>query len=299
MITEEKKAILKRRRSFTLEAPFINACAENNLELVEYILFSPDLNEHPNVTCRNYQALRDAANQGSYEVIEFLLNSPEINKKEELIKARKQVLIRNACHSGNIKLVKYLLETPGIKEHIDFSVDKYKPFEESIYSFNKDLVIYLYDKYKNNMKDKYTYLTDLFKKVYKEECMTLAKELLSHDDMINYFVYAEKYTTVTELINKNKKEDLDFLLSHEKLQNSVRKVMDYGSVMVALSKTNLDMLHLVIVKHEIEQTETIKQFLDNPVYDTENMRKMFEKRSLYKKLSNKYEDLPEQRKNKI
>lgn len=299
MINEKQKNILKKRDVKGLEAALIKACSENNLELVEYILFSHELKENPLVTCRNYQALRDGANQGSYEVIEFLLNCPLINKKQELIKSKKQALIRNACHSGNLKLVQYLLETPGIKEHVDFSVDKFKPFEEAIYSFNKDLVIYLYDKYKDVMREKFTYLTNLFKKVYKEECMVLAKELIKHDDLINYFVWAEKYTMVTELINKNKQEDIEFLFSHEKLKDSVRKVMDYGSVMVAMSNTTVDMLHLLIVKHEIELTDTLKQFFDNPVYDTENMRKMFKNRSLYNKLLDRYESLPKEKKNKI
>ena len=45
-----------------------------------------------------------------------------------------------------------------VKEDIKISINKYKPFEEAIYSFNKDLVFYLFDKYKDEMKDKFKYL---------------------------------------------------------------------------------------------------------------------------------------------
>lgn len=299
MITEKQKSLLKNKRSFTLEAPFIKACADNNLELVKYILFSEELNQHPDVSCRNYQCIREAARQGAFEVVEFLLTSPLVNKTEELIKARKQVLIRNACSSGNLKLVRYLLETPGIKEYIDFSIDKYKPFEQAVHSLNPELTVYLYEKYKLTMKEKYTYLNNFFTQIYREGYMDCAKKLLEHKEIANYFICSDKSTALTQLLRQNKKEDIDFLFKEKRFETSIKQALDYGSVMVALTKTDSDILHLIIVEKNIELSETLQEFLDNPNHDTINMRKMFENRELYKKLSDKYENLPKEKKNKI
>lgn len=109
------KEKLKKQNQKQLEVVLIKACIDNNVELVDYLLFSEDLSNNPKIEARNYQALRDSANKGSFEVIQYLLSHEKINKKE-LIEARKQVLIRNACHSGNLKLVKYLLETPRLRK---------------------------------------------------------------------------------------------------------------------------------------------------------------------------------------
>jgi len=136
MITEQEKINLSKKSLKLLEVAYINACIDNNKDLVEYILFSKELKLNPSPECRNYQALRDASNKGSFEIIKFLLEDKRINKTKEFCEARKQVLIRNACHSGNLELVKYLLEDEKVCEYIKFSINNYKPFEEAIYSFN-------------------------------------------------------------------------------------------------------------------------------------------------------------------
>lgn len=287
MITEKVKQKLARKNEKALEGLLIKACSENDLELAQYILFSEELKIHPKIECRNYQVIRDAANKGAYEVIEFLLNSEKINKKEEFIKARKQVLIRNACHSGNLKLVKYLLETPGIKEYVKISFDKYKSFEEAIYSKNKDLVFYLYDTYKSDInKLKPSYLDIFFRRIYKEGFLNFAKDLIAHSDIEYYFIVSDKYEVVTEFINQNNKEGVEFLFNYPNSLVNKRVIdsTDYGSVMVAMSKANLNILEFIIIEQNIPFTNTIKEFLNNKNYNTENMRKMFENRELYKKL---------------
>lgn len=290
MITDKQKLILGKKDLKGLEAAYIKACTENNLELVEYILFSSELKEHPLAECRNYQGLRDAANQGAFEVVFFLLNSPKINKKEEFIKSRKQVVIRNACHSGNLKLVKYLLETPGIQEHVKISENKYKAFEEAIYSFNKELVFYLYDKYKSEMKEKYTYLNVFFRKSYKDNFLDFAKQLREHTEIDNYFVWSDKSALLTELINQNRKEDIEYLLNEPKFYSTIMSALEYGSVRVAMSKASLDVLNLLIVNYEMPMSEDLKDFFNNPTYNTENMKKLFNNRELYKKLSTNLTD---------
>lgn len=299
MITDKQKTILEKRDLKGLEAAYIKACTENNLELVEYILFSPELIEHPSPECRNYQGLRDAANQGAFEVVVFLLNSPKINKKEEFIKSRKQVIIRNACHSGNLKLVQYLLETSGIKEHINISIDKFKAFEESIYSFNKELVFYLYDKYKSEMKEKYNYLNVFFRKAYKDNFLDFAKQLREHKEIDNYFIWADKSALLTELINQNRKDDIEYLLKEPKFYNTIMSALEYGSVRVSLSKASLEILNLIIVDYEMPISNDLKAFFENPAYNTETMKKLFDNRELYKKLSTNLVELPKEKKTKI
>lgn len=286
MIDNKLKQKLINKDEKSLELVFIKACTENNLELVDYLLFSEELSIHPNVNCRNYQAIRDGANQGAYEVIYYLLNDTRINRKKELIEARKQVLIRNACHSGNIKLVKYLLETPGIKDDVNISIDKYKSFQEAMYSFNKELVFYLYDKYKYEMTEKYSYITLFFQGMHREKCFNFTKELIKHRELESYFILADKTLALTNFINEQNKEAIEFLITHPKIRKKIIESTEYGSVMVAMSKTSVDILNILIVENKIPLTNILSQFLDNKNYNTSNMRTMFQNRDLYSKLSN-------------
>lgn len=301
MINEKQKKILSKKDTKGLEASYIKASIENDVELVEYILFSKELKTNPTVNCRNYQAIRDCANQGSMDVIQFLLTDKRINKTQELVEARKQVLIRNACHSGNLNLVKYLLETPGIKEHIKISINKYKPFEEAIYSFNKDLVFYLFDKYKDEMKDKFKYLTVFFQKIYKQGFLDYSKKLVENKEIEKYFVLSDKYSAITEFINQNNREGLEYIFNYPDslVQKQALKSLEYGSVIVAMSKANVDILNFLIVEKNIELNNVLKQFFENKTYNTENIQKLFQNRELYKKLDSNLSELPKSKKNKI
>ena len=56
--------------------------------------------------------------------------------------------------------------------------------------------------------------------------------------------------------------------------------------MVAMSKTSVDILNILIVENKIPLTNILSQFLDNKNYNTSNMRTMFQNIDLYSKLSN-------------
>jgi hypothetical protein len=283
MITDKQKTNLSKKDVKGLEIEYINACVDNNKELVEYILFSKDLKNNPLPECKNYQGLRNGANKGSFDVIKFLLEDERINKTKEFCEARKQVLIRNACHSGNIDLVKYLLEDEKTKKYINFSVNKYKPFEESLYSSNSDLVTYLFDKFKNDLV-KTNYLNVFFRRLYKEKNFKLMCEIIKHNNISEYFHKSNQTENLTELLNQNKKEEINFIFTYFLSKEKAIEAIDYGSVMVAMTKVNLDILTMIIVDFNIPLTETLKEFIETR-NDTENMKKIFSNRELNQKLN--------------
>lgn len=297
MIEEKLKQKLKILDQNKLDLQFLNACKDNNLELIDYLLFSEDLVLHSNIASKNYQGLRDSANKGFYDIIHYLLTDPRIKNNTELIRVRKQVLIRNSCRSGNLKLVKFLLETPGIKEYIDFSINNYKSFEEAIYSFNPDLVFYLNDKYKSVTI--YNHFRVFFSKIYKENYLDYSKKLIEDKNIKEIFIISEKSTVLSEFLIQNNKEAIEYLFSIPEIKKKLITYIDYGNVMVSMSKTNIDILGFIIAEHNIPLTNLLKDFLSNPVYNTENMRKIFENRELYKKLNDKLLEIKTKQKNKI
>lgn len=297
LITEQEKINLSKKSLKLLEAAYINACIDNNKDLVEYILFSKDLKVNPSPECRNYQALRDSANKGSFEIIKFLLEDKRINKTKEFCEARKQVLIRNACHSGNLELVKYLLENEKTKKNIKFSVNKYKPFEEALYSFNGDLVIYLFDKYESELV-KTNYFNVFFRRLYKDKNFELMSKIIKKDNISKYLKESDQTENLTEFLNQNKKEEISFIFTNPLSKEKAIEAIDYGSVMVAMTKVNLDILKTLIIDLEIPLTNTLKEFIDSR-NDTQNIKRLFNNRDLNKKLSNELHEKKENKKFKI
>lgn len=297
LITEQEKINLSKKSLKLLEVAYINACIDNNKDLVEYILFSKELKLNPSPECRNYQALRDASNKGSFEIIKFLLEDKRINKTKEFCEARKQVLIRNACHSGNLELVKYLLEDEKVCEYIKFSINNYKPFEEAIYSFNHNLVIYLFNKYSKELL-KTSYLDVFFRKLYQDKNFDLMCEIIKNKKISEYYQKSDQTQNLTEFLNKNKKDEIYFIFKNDLSKEKAIEATNYGSVMVAMTKVNVEILSMLIIDFNIPLTDTLKEFIESR-NDTENMRKIFANRDLNKKLNRDLIIKEKTKKNKI
>ena len=188
-----------------------------------------------------------------------------------------------------MKLVKFLLETPGIKEYINLEIDNYKSFEQAIYSFHKELVFYLFDNYKEKMGNKASdSLILFFRRMYKDNFFEFSKKLMEHNEIKKYAGIADQTANLTEFINNKKEDEIKFIFTNPITRDNALKALDYGSVKVAMQRTELDILKLLIIDLEIPLTEVMKDFLNttDPRYDTYRLKKVFENRELTVKLDN-------------
>ena len=81
MINKKDKNKYKTLTQKQLNEVFIDSCAYGHLEIVQYLLTSPDLKEHANIHAQDDLGFRWACEQGYLEVIKYLIIDMNIDKK--------------------------------------------------------------------------------------------------------------------------------------------------------------------------------------------------------------------------
>ena len=81
MINTKDKNKYKTLTQKQLNKVFIDSCQKGHLEIVKYLLTSPDLKEHANIHAQDDLGFRWACEQGYLEVIKYLIIDMNIDKK--------------------------------------------------------------------------------------------------------------------------------------------------------------------------------------------------------------------------
>ena len=116
MIINEKKLELKKMDQENLSSELINACYDGNLELVKYVLTSPELKVHSDIHAQNDDAFIWSCSKGHLAIVQYLLISPELKEHAD-IHAVGDDGLKYACGNGHIDIVKYLLSLPDLKDN--------------------------------------------------------------------------------------------------------------------------------------------------------------------------------------
>ena len=115
MINQELKEQYKKLNKQKLNEQFIDACRDGHLELVKYLLTSPELKKHANIHAADDLGFICACEQGQLEVVKYLLASPELTEHADIHTGNDEGF-RGACYEGRLEVVKYLI--------IDMNIDK-------------------------------------------------------------------------------------------------------------------------------------------------------------------------------
>ena len=118
MISQELKQRYKKYNKQQLNDGFIWACQNGHLEIVKFLLTSPELKEHADVHAKDDLGFRVACRSGRLEVVKYLLTSPKLTKHAD-IHAKDDGGFRSACLGGHLEIVKYLLTSDELKKHAD------------------------------------------------------------------------------------------------------------------------------------------------------------------------------------
>ena len=154
MINQELKEKYKKLNQEELNDQFIDVCAQGHLEVVKYLLTSPELTEHADIHAKYDLGFRGACENGRLEVVKYLLTSPELTEHVD-IHAKDDLGFRSACYEGRLEVIKYLIIDMNIEKTIH--IEKYltekkdnKTAQQATELFNtRDL----YQKLKENIKD--------------------------------------------------------------------------------------------------------------------------------------------------
>ena len=143
----DMKTVIKILKYSFLELNFINdgfswACNNGHLEVVKYLLTSPDLKEHADIHADNDKGFRGACDKGHLEVVKYLLTSPYLKEYAD-IHAQDDYGFRWACSNRHLEVVKYLLTTPELKEHVNIHANDDWGFRYACNNGHLEVVKYL------------------------------------------------------------------------------------------------------------------------------------------------------------
>ena len=106
--------IYKKMNQKELNHELLKACINGKLEVVKYLLASPELKEHADIHYQNnygWNALIYSCQYGRLDIVQYLLTSPELkehaNTHDKDNEGWNALII--ACQYGILDIVKYLL----------------------------------------------------------------------------------------------------------------------------------------------------------------------------------------------
>ena len=86
MINQELKQKYKKLNQEELNEEFIDACKNDDLDIVKYLLISPELKKHANIHAENNNGFICACYQGHLEVVKCLIIDMNIDKTKHIEK---------------------------------------------------------------------------------------------------------------------------------------------------------------------------------------------------------------------
>lgn len=122
MISEKIKNNIKKMSQYELDANLIHYCKNGDLDVVRYLLISPELKEHADIHNKDDWVLYYACNYGYLDIVKYLLTSSELKEHAD-IKSLAYRSLKVACCKGHIDIIKYLLTSPELKENVNIHVD--------------------------------------------------------------------------------------------------------------------------------------------------------------------------------
>ncbi len=117
-LTDELKLKFQNSSQAQLNNTFVKACNNGDLEVIHYLLTSPELMHHADIHVEDDLCLVAAAIKGHLDVIKYLLISPELTWHAN-IHAQDDAAFKLACLYHKLDVVQYLLTFSG-ENYIDF-----------------------------------------------------------------------------------------------------------------------------------------------------------------------------------
>lgn len=156
------------------------ACSNGHLEVVKYLLESPDLKWHSKLA---YSArhLSDtgfyaACSAGHKDVVDYLLT--KLEKNSPMIRESVQCCLFEACRDGNLKNVEYLLNDPSLKEYLDIHANDDLAFQLAATGNHLNIVYFLI---KDMNIEKTLFITDMLSNDTSEEVQSRLVGKISED----------------------------------------------------------------------------------------------------------------------
>lgn len=107
--------IYKDKSQKGLDLSLTEACKEGDLEVVRFLLTSPDLMFNADINESNNDPIFTACDYENMEIVEYLLNSDELN-----VHADKYFALNYCCNEDKVEILEHLL----LKSNLDIDLNK-------------------------------------------------------------------------------------------------------------------------------------------------------------------------------
>lgn len=300
--------------------PLVMACDSGQLEVVKYLLTSPDLKVHSQLDMDDHALERACAN-GHLEVVKYLLTSPDLKEWANL-NPNSNNAIYEAFKTGYFDVIKFILSDP-VKDTL--SQEEYERIAEWVFDLswntpNFTMLEYILSNYSSdkintnealrqfsrfkNINGVKTLLTNTlftsnskFKRAdnlllaFTGACETNATEvisyLLEHTDLPTYIKTTFPNNAIRELCKWGYTDTLDFLLAGV-LKNQPEAKFYETTWLTAIFERDpsVQTLEYLIVDYGLHLNESRENYLNiNPHPLAQHAITMFKSRALHSKLN--------------
>lgn len=128
----QRSEVKDNNLSYHVSRAFTMACTLGNMDIIRYVLTSPELPEHADIHYRDNEGLHNACANGHLEVVQYLLTSPELTKHAD-IRANEEYALRSASKNNHLPILSYLLTSPDLKQNADIHTLDDNILQEAVY----------------------------------------------------------------------------------------------------------------------------------------------------------------------
>jgi len=251
-----------------LGVAFYNACEKGDLDEVKFIL------KNFNMDYKLNDGLTSAVISNKLDIVKYLLSSPDLKTHADFTGYNERLLII-ASYNDNLDMIKYLTSSPDLKTYPNFQHDNNGVFKNFFYKKDKKqgfnaiwYFIFELDIYKNEDIEKILnedHSNSNLKK-FASDIQTLfnIRDLNRNLNIHNkneLLINLNK--ALTTAFNNEYYDQIDFLLNSPKLSLHANfDSVSYEIFETALSEPNIPTIQSLIFEYGLEKTSQINSLLD-------------------------------------
>lgn len=254
MLSNKEKQKLLHTKTNELLNIFKNACKEDNLEMIEYLLnkdklinkleYGSKIDEFGN-NHFIYQGFREACLRGSIKTIKYLMFENTLHEKINISRdytRNKNYGFINACGQGHLEIVKLLVNDINFKNANHISIKdclRYACMYDRL-EIVKCLATSNETAFKFNNEQKENNRDDYLEYAIQAKNMKIIKYLLTSSDLL---IKSNPYQIAMDAIDKQDIEILNFLIFDCNLDKEILKPFGVKFRMIEYLFTKRDLEH--------------------------------------------------------
>ena len=195
-----KKKKIKSTHDYSLSSIFNRVCEKGYLDIVQYLLTSPDTKESfHDIHIKDDYWIKQVCENGHLDIAKYLFTSTELNNNAK-VNTNDNIAFISSCDSLNFNIIRFLTSSDNIKENVNIHAQNDKAF----ISLCRDY--YTYELMKSNKR---MYMKIMFGRDFPgNKAENLAKPNLIME-ILEYFIFNLNIPKTDAILNYLDEESRD------------------------------------------------------------------------------------------